>query len=420
MKDIIGIIGLGYVGLPLAIEFSNKFDVIGYDISKERINELRSFHDRTNEINAEKLKKSLSIKNLNLTNNHNELHNCNIFIITVPTPINNDNSPDLLPLIKATKLVSKYIKTGDIIIYESTVFPGCTEEICIPLIERKSKKLNVDFFVGYSPERINPGDKVHTLKNITKIISGSNEYSKNKINDLYKNIVDTTFLVKNIKIAEAAKIIENTQRDINIAFINELSMLFNKLNINTNLVLEAASTKWNFLNFKPGLVGGHCIGVDPYYLAFKAKQVNFDPKMILSGRSTNNDVPRFIVNNLINRIFNNNLNKLKIKVLILGLTFKENCPDVRNTKVLDIYTGLIKYKRFQVDITDPRAEKKDVISIFNKEPILIKDFFELNDYDVLIFAVNHEEFKEINVNILNDKIIIDLKNIYNNDEFWTL
>lgn len=419
-KDVIGIIGLGYVGLPLAIEFSNVCDVIGFDINESRIEELNNCKDKTNEVNSKKIKKCLDKNSLVFTCNQNILNDCNIYIVTVPTPINEDNTPNLDPLIKATLLISNFIKKGNIIIYESTVYPGCTDEICVPILEKDGFKLNQDFFVGYSPERINPGDKLHTLKNITKLVSGSNEYSKKRILKLYNKIVENTYEVKDIKTAEAAKIIENTQRDINIAFVNELSMLFNMLKIDTTDVLNAASTKWNFLNFKPGLVGGHCIGVDPYYLAHKAKMVDFNTKMILSGRAVNNNIPRFISDNLIKAIFNDHTLKSQYKVLILGLTFKEDCPDVRNTKVLDIYKELLKYSKLKIDISDPYADEDDVLKIFKKRPIKKINNLILNNYDILIFTVNHTDYKSIEINKYENKIIFDIKNIFKNDNFWKL
>ena len=354
MKKIkIGVIGLGYVGLPVAIAFSKKYKVLGFDINSKRINELNRSIDNTLEISTESLNIAKN-RNFVLTDNINDLKNCNIYVITVPTPINTDNSPDLTALVLATESVGKILSKNDIVIYESTVYPGCTEEVCVPLLEKHSEmEYNQDFFCGYSPERINPGDKKRTIEKIVKVVSGSNENTTKKINQLYSSVIDAgTYVANSIKVAEAAKVIENAQRDINIAFINELSKIFSKLNIDTNDVIDAASTKWNFLDFRPGLVGGHCIGVDPYYLAYKAKIEGYKPEIILAGRKVNNSMGKFIVSELIQAYNFNNALTDKTNVLILGATFKENCPDYRNTRVLDIFNELEDLK-VQFDVVDP-------------------------------------------------------------------
>ena len=405
----ISIIGLGYVGLPLLIEFSKYFKVIGYDLDLKKINNLRS-----------SLKKN---KNITFSNNIQDINEAKFKIICVPTPVDKKNIPDLKLLIKATKLVSKYIKNKDIIIYESTVYPGVTEEICIPLLEKYSSKKCVKkysdegFFVGYSPERINPGDTKHTLPKITKVVSGNCSYSANQINKLYQKIIKAgTYLAKDIKTAESAKIIENIQRDVNIALVNELSILFNKMNISIYDVLDAASTKWNFLNFKPGLVGGHCIGVDPYYLAYKAKKLNFTAKIIESGRKINDRMPYNIVN-----IFLKNLKKNKKKILILGFTFKEDCEDIRNTKIVDIY-NFLKNKNYIVDIYDPIANIVEAKEMYN---ISLLDKFPKSRYDGIILAVGHKKFKHMSERLLSkisnkNCIIFDIKKIYPNRNYLTI
>jgi UDP-N-acetyl-D-galactosamine dehydrogenase len=369
----IAIIGLGYVGLPLAVNFSKKYRTVGYDVNKKRVNELKSNIDITGEVTSSTLKKNQKDKLL-LTENDNEISDSNVFIITVPTPIFKNKKPNLEPLISATELVANKLKYNDIVIYESTVFPGTTEEICVPIIENISKlKYNSDFYVGYSPERINPGDKKHTLQNIIKITSGSNKNVAKKIDQLYNEIIEAgTYLAPSIKIAEAAKVIENAQRDINIAFVNELSKIFSLLQIDTLEVLKAANTKWNFMDFKPGLVGGHCIGVDPYYLAYKSELEGYKPEVILSGRQVNDSMSKFIFDEVIKIMDSKNIDIGKSNLLILGFTFKENCNDYRNTKVLDLYKYLINYK-INVEIFDPLVEseavKKDLnISILSTLP----------------------------------------------------
>ncbi len=382
----IGVVGLGYVGLPIAIEFSKYFKVVGFDINKKRILSLRNGKDINEEHSFRKIKKN----NVFFTEKSKNLENCNVYIITVPTPVNKNNLPDLFLIKKATENISQYINKKDILIYESTVYPGFTDEVLVPIVEKKTKlKLNSDFYFGYSPERINPGDKNKTLKNINKIVSGSNKHALNIIYKLYKKIISAKVIkVKSIKIAESAKVIENCQRDINIAFMNELFMIFSKLNINFYEVLEAAKTKWNFLNFVPGLVGGHCIGVDPYYLAYKATKIGHKPKIILSGRKINNLMPKFYAS----RFEINNRNKSRFNTLILGATFKENCKDLRNSKVLDLYNEL-KIRGHKVDIFDPMFNinyKLFKNNIRNVKP-------KIKKYNSIILAVKHDKFKKLGI-----------------------
>ena len=388
-KDKIAIIGLGYVGLPLAVEFGKKYKCIGFDINKKRIEELNKFIDKTNELTSEEIKKS---KLLNFTHSIKDLKHCNIYIITVPTPIDEYNNPDINFLIKASKNVGKFLNKNDIVIYESTVYPGCTEEECIPVLEKESNLIfNKDFFCGYSPERINPGDKVNTLTKIVKVTSGSNEKTAKKIDDLYNSIISAgTHLASSIKVAEASKIIENCQRDINIAFANELSILFNLLEIDTNEALDAANTKWNFMDFRPGLVGGHCISIDPYYLTYKSKQLGYDSKIILAGRKLNNSMPKFICNRIINSLKSKSLSD--VNILILGITFKENCSDIRNSKILEIYK-ILKNEKYNIDVHDPNVDysEKELSNI----PLIENNDIKLNFYDAIIIAVAHNEFKKI-------------------------
>ena len=415
MKVKIGIIGLGYVGLPLAVEFSNKYKTRGYDINKIRINELSNGVDSTLEVSTEKLNKSLS-SNLFLSSNIDDLKNCNFYIITVPTPIDKNNSPDLRPLLNATKTVSNILKKGDIVVYESTVYPGCTEEDCLPILEKNSKlKLNEDFFIGYSPERINPGDKDRTVSKIVKLTSGSNSYSATIINDVYSNIIIAgTYLAPSIKVAEAAKVIENSQRDINIAFVNELSKIFSLMNIDTQEVLKAASTKWNFLKFKPGLVGGHCIGVDPYYLAQKSQQLGYNPEIILSGRRINDSMGEFIASDFVKLLIKSNHIVKKSKVLILGLTFKENCPDHRNTKVVDLVKSLKSYD-INISLYDPWVDKKH---FEEKYKLKVNESIENLKFDGIILAVSHDLFKKINLDKIKsseNSVVYDVKGFFNGD-----
>ena len=412
-KTKICVVGLGYVGLPLAVEFSRKYKVVGFDINLKRVKDLNEFTDNTFEVSNEKLKQVMLSKNqnigLDITKDESKIKDCSIYIITVPTPVNKFNQPDFNPLIKASELVGKYLKANDIVIYESTVYPGATEEVCLPILESISnKKLNKDFFIGYSPERINPGDKLHTLTKIVKVTSGSKKFFLKIIDDLYKSIIEAgTFPVSSIKIAEASKVIENTQRDINIAFVNELSKIFNLMNIDTKEVLEASSTKWNFLNFKPGLVGGHCIGVDPYYLAQKAQELGYHPEIILTGRRINDSMGAYVAQETIKLLIKNGLKVLKSRVLIMGFTFKENCPDYRNTRVIDIIDELKEYN-ISYDVYDPNIDKKLVekeyaIKIQTTMPII-------ENYDAIILAVAHDEFKKIDLEKSN-KIIFDVKGL---------
>lgn len=411
----IGVIGLGYVGLPLAVEFAKKYKVFGFDTSSKRIEELKMSIDKTLEISAHQLKTVITpvcttAMGLYLTDELERLRACSIFIVTVPTPIDKNNRPDLSPLLAASALIAKVLKAGDIVIYESTVYPGVTEDECVPVLEEVSKlQYNVDFFVGYSPERINPGDKKHTVANIRKITSGSNPRTASIIDHLYGSIINAgTFKAASIKVAEAAKVIENAQRDINIAFVNELAMIFNKLGIETHHVLEAAGTKWNFLDFRPGLVGGHCIGVDPYYLAQKAQEVGYHPEIILAGRRINDSMGGYVADQLIKKMICKGTALLDAKVLVLGFTFKENCPDVRNTKVIDIVKRLKEY-HVNVDIYDPWANAEQAkshygITFENPETLTYK-------YDGVLLAVAHDEFDQLDLSKLckPNTVVYDLK-----------
>tara|TARA_Y100001954_G_C15820313_1_gene609591 strand:+ start:2014 stop:3300 length:1287 start_codon:yes stop_codon:yes gene_type:complete len=413
----ISIIGLGYVGLPLAVEFSKYFKTIGFDINKKRVLELKSGIDSTYEIENDDLKKVL-IKNDNQkitkgflpTNDVKFIEDSNVYIITVPTPTDKNKRPVLKPLRIASESVANFLKKGDLVIYESTVYPGVTEDICIPILEKVSSlSLNSDFGVGYSPERINPGDKERTVTKILKITSGSNDEVANEIDQLYKTIIKAgTFLAKSIKVAEAAKVIENSQRDINIAFVNELAKIFNLLKIDTNAVLEAAETKWNFLPFKPGLVGGHCIGVDPYYLAQKAQEVGYHPEIILSGRRLNDSMGIYVANEILKLLVKKDIQIKDSSILILGITFKENCPDIRNTKVIDIINHL---KSFNMDISiyDPLADPKEVKIVYDLNLIT-----ELNEksYDAIVLAVSHDEFHDIEFDKIrkDNSVLYDVKN----------
>ena len=419
MSKKIAVIGLGYVGLPLAIEFGKKFDTIGFDINENRIKELHDKFDCTGETTAEDLDASIK---LILTDNSDKINDCNIYIITVPTPIDEKNNPDLTAIESASKMVGGMLGVGDIVIYESTVFPGCTEEVCVPILEKNSGfKFNSDFFCGYSPERINPGDKEHTLTKIKKVTSGSTLEIAKEVDELYASIITAgTHLVSSIKVAEAAKVIENTQRDINIAFVNELSLIFNKMGIKTSEVLDAAATKWNFLNFRPGLVGGHCIGVDPYYLTHKSEALGYTPEIILAGRRLNDRMGKYISEEISSALKAKNINQGESNCLILGLTFKENCPDVRNTKVLDIYKDLVnKFK--SVDISDPRAIEEDILKIYGQNPINFQKA-DLNKYDVIILAVNHSEYEELYSGewISPDQIIYDVKSVIQHEAVLSL
>lgn len=418
LKNIkIGIVGLGYVGLPLAIAFSKKYKVIGYDIKSNRILELKKNIDSTNEVTSSDLKKRK--KNLTLTNNVKHLLNCNCYIIAVPTPINRNKKPNLKPLFFASKLVGNNLKKNDVVIYESTVYPGVTEEECSKVLEKNSNlKFNKDFFLGYSPERINPGDKKHTITKIVKITSGSDKKTSYFVDELYKSIIKAgTYKVESIKIAEAAKVIENTQRDVNIALINELAIIFNKLGIDTNDVLDAAATKWNFLNFKPGLVGGHCIGVDPYYITYKAKKINYKPEIILAGRKINNQMSNYVVKNLIAALKQKKILLEKSKILIMGITFKENCPDIRNSKVIEIAENLQK-KGFLVECYDPWIKKQNN-EILKNIKIISKP--KKTYYDGILLAVPHKDFIRTGISNIRqyaklNSVIYDLKNIFHKDK----
>jgi UDP-N-acetyl-D-glucosamine/UDP-N-acetyl-D-galactosamine dehydrogenase len=400
-KNVIAIIGLGYVGLPLAISFSKKLKVIGFDINNYRINELRAEIDSTDEVDFESLKSS----NVLFTNKNNDIRQANIFIVTVPTPINDANDPDLSALMSATKTVGQALKKDDLVIFESTVYPGTTSQICVPILEKESNlDLNNDFFVGYSPERINPGDKSNKLEEIVKVTSGSNDYSSKFVDNLYSEIISAgTFKASSIEVAEAAKIIENTQRDINIALMNECSQLLSKLNIPMKEVLEAANTKWNFLNFHPGLVGGHCIGVDPYYLAYLAKLNKLDSKMILSGRSTNDFMGEYIFKSFLKEYIQKNLAILTKKILVLGITFKKDCPDARNSKVIELVAMLDDYG-FEIECVDPYSSQIDIDKkIFSK---ISKQFNSGNSgYAAIFYAVDHNAFSDISVEILRENLV---------------
>ena len=412
----IAIIGLGYVGLPLAIEFSKFFKTVGYDKNQERITDLKNNNDKTLEVTSEELKKT----RLNLTSKISEIKCSNIFIITVPTPVDKNKKPDLSFLSSASRTVAKLIKIEDVVIYESTVYPGVTEDYCVPILEKYSNlKYNKDFFCGYSPERINPGDKTHTLTKITKITSGSNEKISIFIENLYKTIISAgVYRAPSIAVAEAAKVIENTQRDVNIALMNELAIIFKKLKLDTSEILKAAGTKWNFLPFQPGLVGGHCIGVDPYYLTHKALEIGYKPEMIIAGRKINDGMGRYFADNIIEELKNNGLSPENSKIGIFGLTFKEDCPDLRNSKVIDMIK-ILNLKNCKLFITDPIADKNIAKNLFNLE---ILDLNEISQMDLVVLAVGHKQFKEIKLSdwrkILNKKsLIFDIKSIYSSDYF---
>ena len=411
MKKI-AIIGLGYTGLPLAIEFGKKTDVIGYDISKARIEELKNYIDTTLENSEDELKSATQLK---YTTNINDIKDCKIFIIAVPTPIDSNNKPNFSPLLKSSESLGAILKKGDIVIYESTVYPGATEEICVPVLENKSGLLfNRDFYCGYSPERINPGDKAHRLTNIKKVTSGSTPEIASEVDNLYKQIITAgTHKASSIKIAEAAKVIENTQRDVNIALINELSIIFNKLGIDTESVLQAASTKWNFMPFKPGLVGGHCIGVDPYYLTHKAIEVGYNPEMILAGRKLNDSMGDYVAIQVLKFMKNKNIKIMNANILVMGITFKENCPDIRNSKVFDLIEKLKEFK-CNIEVFDPWINKEEVNQKYDLELI---DEPSKQKYDSIVLAVAHNEFrnmsiKQIKVYAKPNHIIYDIMHIF--------
>ncbi len=410
----IAIIGLGYVGLPLAVEFGKILPVVGFDINKQRITELESGTDRTLETSALDL---ASARNLVYSSRLEDLKECNYFIITVPTPIDKFKRPDLTPLVKASETVGKVLKAGDIVIYESTVYPGATEEECVPVLEKFSGlKFNVDFYCGYSPERINPGDKVHTVTKIRKVTSGSTPEVAIRVDELYKKIIVAgTHLASSIKVAEAAKVIENSQRDINIAFVNELALIFHKLGIDTHEVLQAAGTKWNFLPFSPGLVGGHCIGVDPYYLTHKAQEMGYNPEIILAGRRLNDNMGIYAANRTIKLMIQKGHTIAGSRILILGITFKENCPDIRNSRVIDVINEFLDFG-CSVDVFDPWADAAEVKHEYAVE--MIPSLEGLAAYDAIVYAVSHEEFREMALDKLRkpSTVLFDIKGFLEKDK----
>ena len=416
-KDLkLAIIGLGYVGLPLALEFAKKREVMGFDIQEKRIKDLQSGIDKNLEVTKNELKNA---KQLILTNDIKKIENSNCYIVAVPTPINSNKIPDLKLLYLASETVGRCIKKGDLVIYESTVYPGCTEEECVPILEKNSGlKFNIDFFCGYSPERINPGDKEHKISNIKKITSGSTAQVADLVDQLYKEIIKVgTYRSPSIKVAEAAKVIENTQRDLNIALINELSIIFNKMNIDTQQVLEAAASKWNFLSFYPGLVGGHCVGVDPYYLTHKAKKIGYQPEIILAGRRLNDNMGAYVASQLLKRMKEKLINIKDSKILILGLTFKENCPDLRNSGVMKVINELKKFN-CDLDLYDPWADSEEVDNLYGIKPInnLIS-----NSYDGIILSVAHDQFKKMGFRFISKlgkkrHVLYDLKYLLSKEE----
>lgn len=413
----IAVIGLGYVGLPLARLFATKYKVVGFDINQTRIEELREGHDGTLEVKDELLKAVLLRSNQNEVNglfcsyDLSDIRECNYYIVTVPTPVDKNNRPDLTPLYKASETVGKVLKKGDIVIFESTVYPGATEEECIPVLEKVSGlQFNIDFFAGYSPERINPGDKEHTVEKILKVTSGSTPEIGRKVDELYQSVITAgTHLAPSIKVAEAAKVIENSQRDINIAFVNELAKIFNLMNIDTHAVLEAAGTKWNFLPFKPGLVGGHCIGVDPYYLAQKAQELGYHPEIILAGRRLNDSMGEYVASQVVKLMIKKGITVNGASLLMLGITFKENCPDIRNTKIVDVIAALKDYG-ISVAIYDPWANPEEVLHEYG---LVCTSQLSVQKYDTIVLGVAHKEFKVININdfIMDPGVIYDVKGI---------
>ena len=422
MNYKIAVIGLGYVGLPLAHAFSEKYEVVGFDIAQWRIDELNSGVDRTLELSDEQVKEALQ-KGMKFTADLDEMGDCNVYIVTVPTPIDSSNRPDLTPLIKSSESVGKVLKKDDIVIYESTVYPGVTEEVCVPVLEEMSGlKFNKDFYVGYSPERINPGDKEHTVTKILKVTAGSTPEIAQKVDDLYKSIITAgTHLAPSIKVAEASKVIENTQRDVNIALINELALIFDTMGIDTREVIEAAATKWNFIKLTPGLVGGHCIGVDPYYLTHKAQELGYKPNLILGARQINNGMSKYIAERTIKEMIANDKKIKDANVLVMGLTFKEDCPDIRNSKVFDIIDELYDYG-CSVDAYDPWIDKKDVDQ--KNFAFIIDPFKTDKKYDAIIIAVGHKEFKGLSRNeyeamSTHEPVLIDIKGIVE-DPTWRL
>ncbi len=413
-ENKIAILGLGYVGLPLAVEFGKEFDTLGFDINTQRVSQLRCGQDCTLETTPEEL---AAATRLQFSTDEADLAACNVFIITVPTPIDKANRPDLTPLVKASETVGKLLKRGDIVIYESTVYPGATEEVCVPVLERLSgKKFNVDFFCGYSPERINPGDKINTLTKIKKITSGSTPEVANVVDAIYKTIISAgTHKASSIKVAEAAKVIENTQRDLNIALVNELSVIFDRLDIDTTEVLEAAGSKWNFLPFRPGMVGGHCIGVDPYYLTHKAEEVGYHPQVILAGRRINDNMARYVARNVIKRMLRNGIDVARSTVGLLGITFKENCPDIRNSKVVDMVREFESWG-IKVIVTDSWANAEEVTHEYGIELGIVDADHPV---DSLVVAVGHNEYRKLAPSDLRlfcrgeQPILADVKSLYN-------
>ncbi|WP_457608459.1 nucleotide sugar dehydrogenase [Nitratifractor sp.] len=425
--DKIAVIGLGYVGLPLAHAFSSRYPVVGFDIARWRIEELRNGYDRTLELSDEQVAEALA-NGMTFTDDLEVIRDCNIYIVTVPTPIDKHKSPDLTPLVKASESIGKVLSPGDIVIYESTVFPGCTEEVCVPILEKVSGLSYLSesttptpstqhptpteeangFFCGYSPERINPGDKEHTVTKILKVTSGSTPEIALKIDELYVSVITAgTHLAPSIKVAEAAKVIENAQRDINIAFVNELALIFDKLGIDTHDVLAAAGTKWNFLPFKPGLVGGHCIGVDPYYLTYKAKEVGYHPEVILAGRRINDNMGIHVANKVVKLMIHKGHTIKGAKVLMLGITFKENCPDIRNSRVIDVIRELQDFG-CEVDVHDPWADPEEVKQEYHLD-LIQNSKFNTQHYDAIVLAVAHEEFKKIPLQASDETVIFDIK-----------
>ena len=412
----IAIIGLGYVGLPLAVEFGKKVPVMGFDIHQKRIDELQSGQDHTLEVSPKELKQAT---HLSYTTNLQQLADCNFFIVTVPTPIDEFKQPDLTPLVKASESIARVLKKGDVVVYESTVYPGATEEVCIPVLEKNSGlKFNQDFYAGYSPERINPGDKLHRVTNILKITSGSTPAVADYVDQVYNLIIEAgTHKAASIKVAEAAKVIENTQRDVNIALINELALIFNKMGIDTEAVLQAAGTKWNFLPFRPGLVGGHCIGVDPYYLTHKAQAIGYHPEIILAGRRLNDGMGAYVVTQLVKAMLKKRIQVEDAKVLILGLSFKENCPDIRNTRIIDIVNELKEY-HIQADVYDPWVDVSEAEHEYGITPV---QTLENGKYDAVILAVAHQQFKVMGADAIRalgkaDHVLYDLKYVLSQAE----
>lgn len=408
----IALIGLGYVGLPLAVEFAKKYNTVGFDINQARIEELNAGHDHTLEVSDDEL---VEAKQLSYTANTKDISPCNIYIVAVPTPINEHKQPDLTPLEKASTLLGNVIKPGNIVIYESTVYPGATEEVCVPILEQVSGLVfNKDFFIGYSPERINPGDKEHRVTNILKVTSGSTDEIAEQVDQLYKSIITAgTYKASSIKVAEAAKVIENTQRDVNIALVNELALIFKRLDIDTEEVLLAAGTKWNFLPFRPGLVGGHCIGVDPYYLTYKAQSIGYNPEIILSGRRINDGMGEYVVSRMVKLMLKKRLHVRESNILIMGLTFKENCPDLRNTRVVDIINELQTYG-VNIHVYDPWVDPQEAQAEYGIKPIAT---LEEGQFDAIILAVAHQQFKQMDIKQIralgkSDAVIYDLKYLF--------